>query len=335
MITSFPDLVHLFDRLPAPQVNVGLGRFCAQPVVGFPSCSIGKDASGCPALLVAADNSLAGTVAPIVLECLRVIHMVNCRVQQGVGGDDERTLSIIHCTATDRAIHEYFLRSLYPIVASLPVRPSREDITRAVDRLVELFSRMLAAPRRTISGLWGELFVVANASNPSILIRSWHAFPEERFDFSSGSHRLEVKAATGTRVHHFALEQLRPATPIRVIIMSVLTERSQGGSSALDLVQKIRNRVLDPDLLLRKDAVVAETIGQDWRALQEVRFDDSLAQQSLRMIDATSIPCVAVPLPPEVSSVHFRVDLSGHEAQISQEIFAGSELFRAAIQMPA
>jgi hypothetical protein len=42
-------------------------------------------------------------------------------------------------------------------------------------------------------------------------------------------------------------------------------ERSAGGQSVNDLINDIRQRVTDPDLLLRLDAVVAQTLGTDWR----------------------------------------------------------------------
>src|SRR5437868_11572455 len=142
MSRSLPDLVQLFDTLSAPSANVGLGRFCAQPIPGYLACAIGKDTSGNPVLLIQADNTLPGTAAPLVLEHLCVIHLVNCRVQTGEQSEQQKTLSIIRCTDPDRAMHEYFLRCLHPIVASLSQSPSRDQIIAAVQKLVDLFRRM-------------------------------------------------------------------------------------------------------------------------------------------------------------------------------------------------
>src|SRR5438309_9527889 len=107
MSRSFPDLVKIFDGLSAPSANVGLGRFSAQPIPGQSACVIGKDTSGNPVLLVQADNALPGTAAPLVLEHLCVIHLVNCRVQAADQGEQRRTLSVVRCTESDRAMHEY------------------------------------------------------------------------------------------------------------------------------------------------------------------------------------------------------------------------------------
>ncbi|MFN9290687.1 MAG: PD-(D/E)XK motif protein, partial [Planctomyces sp.] len=177
-----------------PEQNVGLGRFCARPVLACPACSIGKDVDGCPALLVATDNAAPGAVHPIVLESFRVMHVVSCRVHEGADSENERTLSIVQCTTRDRVTQEYFLRALYPIIASLPARPHREDVARSVDRLLELFRQMSSAPRRAVSGLWAELFVISEASSPEVMLRSWRSIPEEKFDFSMSSDRVDVKS---------------------------------------------------------------------------------------------------------------------------------------------
>jgi hypothetical protein len=332
MSQPFPDLVQLFDGLPGPTSDVGLGRFCALPVPGYPFCAIGKDVNSKPVLLIQADNAQAGTAAPLVLEHLAVIHLVNCRVQSSDATEQNRTLSVVRCTGADRDLHEYFLRSLHPIIASLPANPSRRQISDAVERLVDLFRKMAETPRKTINGLWTELFVISQARNPARLLAGWHAMPEDRFDFASGTDRMDVKGASGgLRTHHFALEQLRPIGQIRVVIASLLIDRVEGGTSVNDLVDSIRAKIADPGLLIRLDSVVAQILGQDWRAVQRVRFDLQQATHSLRFIDATSIPSVPVPVPPEVSAVHFRVDLTQHPSPFPGALMEGSELFRAAL----
>jgi hypothetical protein len=332
MIQSFPDLVQIFDNLSAPSANVGLGRFCAYPIPGYPACAIGKDTSGNPVLLVQADNVLPGTAAPLLLEHLCVIHLVNCRVHTGDQGEQQQTLSVIRCTGTDRAMHEYFLRCLHPIIASLPHHPSRDQVSQAVERLIDLFRRMADVPRKTATGLWAEIFLIARSSAPATLLEAWHSIPEEKFDFAIGVDRLDVKAASGgLRIHHFALEQLRPVAQIRVLIASLLAERTQGGTSLNDLVDSIRTKVTDATLLIRLDSVVAQTLGQDWRAMQDTRFDLQQAIQSLRFVDAAIIPSVAAPSPPEVSAVHFRVDLTQHPMPFPDTLIQGSGVFRAAI----
>ena len=335
MSDTFPDLVDIFNSLPVPAPDAGMGRFCAQAISGFPMCAVGKDASGLPALLIEADNVSSVSSSPLVLESLSVIHLVNCRVRAD-GEESNRTLSIVRCTGADRAIHEYFLRCLHPIVAALPVRPSRDQVNQSVERLVDLFRRMADAPRKAIAGLWAELLLISRSSNPSRLLAAWHAVPEERFDFADGQYRVEVKASLGAlRTHHFALEQLRPTGDIVVAIASVLMDRSEGGISITELVDAIRSTIGEPELLIRLDNIVASTLGREWRAGQQVKFDCQVAIDSFRLIDARTIPSVALPLPAEVTSVHFRVDLTRHSMECPHALLRESELFLAIAQAPA
>lgn len=335
MERHFPDLVRLFDGLQTPAVDSGLGRFCAQPVPGFPGCAVGKDTSGNPVLLIQADNAQPGTAAPLVLEHLAVIHLVSCRIQKADRGDQDGTLSVVRCTESDRAFHEYFLRSLHPVIASLPRSPSRQQISDAIERLVDLFRKIAEAPRKTIAGLWAELLVIGRAHDPSALLSCWHAVPEERFDFVCGAERMDVKAASGgLRVHHFSLEQVRPPPSTHVMIASVLVERAEGGSSVADLVDAIRSRISDPNMLIRLDSVEAQAIGEDWRSMQQAHFDLQFAIRSLRFFDAASIPAVPIPLPPEIADVHFRVDLTRCSHAFQEQFVQGGQLFRAALPDP-
>lgn len=332
MSRSFPDLVRLFDSLPVPAADAGLGRYYAKPVPGFSACAVGKDTSGHPVLLIQADNTQAGTAAPLVLEHLSVIHLACCRVLHPSNGERERTLSVLRCMGSDRTLHEFFLRSLHPVVATLGQSPSRQQISDAIERLVDLFRHIAEAPRKTVAGLWAELFIITHAHEPSTLITSWRAIPEERFDFASGSHRIEVKSASGgTRIHQFSLGQLRPPPGAAVMIATLLIERAEGGSSVADLVAAIRARVTDPSLLLRLDNVVAQTVGRDWRSVQELRFDLQLAVNSLRFVDAAVVPAVPLPLPAEITGVHFRVDLTSHPLPFPSLLIESSPLFRACV----
>jgi Putative PD-(D/E)XK family member, (DUF4420) len=192
-----------------------------------------------------------------------------------------------------------------------------------MEELPEMFQFCLRDQRcvMTVQGLWAELFVIQRARDPSVLLRCWHTAPEDRFDFAEDSQRLEVKTASGrVRMHRFSQEQLRPPGGTLAMVASVLMERSAGGQCVNDLIDDLRQRVTDPDLLLRLDAVVAQTLGNEWRTAQEDRFDRQLAVESLRFLDARTIPSVPSGLPPEVTEVPFRVDLTSHPLNLSDEL---------------
>ena len=309
---NLPDLVRLFDSLTAPSMDVGAGRFSVLPVPGIAACAVGKDVSGLPVLVIETDAAEPrGTTAPLVLEHLSVLHNVDCRFQQDNAEFATRRLSVIRCCDSERVFHEYFLRALIPVLCSLPATPSRQNVVTAVNTLVALFSRAMQPPRKTVLGLWAELFLICQSRDPARLIRCWHAVPEDRFDFADGPQRIEVKAASGrVRIHTFALEQVRPPDCCVAIVASITVEHSAGGQTITDLLDEIRLVVGQPEMLIRLDSVVSQTMGTEWRQANTIAFDRQLAKDSLRFFDARDIPSVATNLPPEVSDVHFRVDLT-------------------------
>ena len=249
-------------------------------------------------------------------------------------GDENRTLSVVRCTGRDRSMHEFFLRSLHPVIMSLPAVPSREHVSSAVEKLVDLFRQISQPPRKTVLGLWAELLIISRSNDPSKLVSSWHSQPEDRFDFASGADRLEVKAAAGQlRIHHFSLEQLRPPVPTKVVVASLLTQRTAGGTSVADLVDSIRGRIGDAEILIRMDSVVARILGQNWREAEAMRYDLQLAAESLRFVDGIELPAVHTPIPSEVAEVSFKADLSRHPLPFPSAATEGSELFRAALSV--
>lgn len=324
------EILRLFAALQLPPGDSPAGRISAQPIPGIPSCSIGKDNAGNPVLLVETDEAgPRGQGDPIVLENLSVLHNVDCRLQSQGGVANTARFSVVRCCGDDRTLHEYFLRVLAPILGALPPRPQRRQVVDAINTLIELFRRATQPPRKTVQGLWAELYVIQVASDPSHLIRCWHTMPEDRFDFADGRQRLEVKTAGRVRAHHFSYEQLCPSAGALSVVASVLMERSAGGQSVYDLVDLIRQRVTEHHLLVHLDAVVALTLGSDWRAAQEDRFDRQLATESLRFLDARTIPCIPGELPPEVSDIHFRVDLTRHSLDLSEDLCQAGGLFLA------
>src|SRR4029078_3598315 len=97
----------------------------------------------------------------------------------------------------------------------------------AIATIVELFRSLQAPPRKSVQGLWSELFLIAEARHPTLLLRAWHATPGDRYDFNLGTARLEVKSVAGAvRHHHFSLAQLSPTGGTTALVASLFIERA-------------------------------------------------------------------------------------------------------------
>ena len=167
-----------------------------------------------------------------------------------------------------------------------------------------------------MQGLWAELLVIAFATDPISLIKAWHRSPEDKYDFSSENQRIEIKSATSSvRKHHFSLEQLNPPSGVDVLVASMFVERVGSGTSLIDLVEIVREKInKEPELLLYLEQIVGATLGNKWRLATKDRFDLKLAKKSLSFYAVKDIPSINSELPKEITDVHFRVDVTNSPA---------------------
>ncbi|MBX7259347.1 MAG: PD-(D/E)XK motif protein [Candidatus Hydrogenedentes bacterium] len=308
------DLNSIFDSLAVPTTDKSEGfRFSALPIPGLERHRLGKSVRGEPTLLIAvADAVERGRPVPIALEHLAIQHDMDCRIARPDGSVENGQFTVVRCVGADQALSSYFLRVASALVASLGEAPLRVDVSKAIDGLVELFRAMKDLPRKSIQGLWAELFVIARAHDPGMLVKAWHATPGDRYDFSLGLQRVEVKStASRLRRHYFTIEQLHPPRDTVLVVVSLFVERAGAGLSIVDLVDEIRSHLSgDVDLAHWVDRVVALTLGEDWRLAEDERFDNALAQSSLACYEPVAIPRLDAAVPLGVSEVRFRSDLT-------------------------
>lgn len=329
------DLFPLFKSLEPPTAPVGgPGYFSAHALPGFENHRLGKDTNGAPSLLISVRDVSARTrPSPIVLENLTVQHDVDCRIKRGDGPLEEGRFTVLRCTSQDAALHLHFLRIVSPLVMLVGTNPTRIEVSRIIDSLVELFRAINEAPRKSVQGLWAEVFLISGASVADLLVGAWHIVPQDRYDFNAGSQRIEVKSATGrARDHYFSLEQLYPPAGSHLLVASVFVERTGAGTSLGDLVSKVRHRMAgNAELVAHVDRIVYQTLGNGWQRALDERFDLELAEESLAFFDVAQIPRLSLELPPGISEVRFRSDLAGQLPLETQRMHSQGGLFRASL----
>jgi hypothetical protein len=285
----------------------------AAPIPSIERHKVAANGDGEPLILLSIDvEGQRRRLPPIRLQHLSVQYDVKCRVTAPDGGAVTDVFTIIACKGADRVVNEYFLRIMLPIVAKLGNNPSRAEINLAVSNVVELFRSLESPPRKSVQGLWAELFTIARASNKTLLVESWHSTPEDRFDFSNGAQRVEVKSCSRSpRRHHFSFEQLLPIADAETLIASVFVETAGGGTSLGELLESIRSDAeVSADHVIRIDEVVADTMGSSLRNALEARFDYQLATVTLAYYYSTDVPSVNQFVPPEVTNIKFISDIS-------------------------
>jgi hypothetical protein len=303
----------LGDLRPPPEI-LGAGHvFAATKYPGSKFHRLGKDAHGHVAVLLALDPSHHdGPMAPFVLDNLSVLHAATCKVSNITGAPEAGLYTVVTCTSDDKILVRHFVTLMSSLVLSLAEQPSGQSAAAAIQQTIRLFRALRRPSSRSIQGLWAELFVIREASDPKTLVRAWRADPLEQFDFAHSNERLEVKSTKWQRRSHlFSHSQLRPGTDVRVVVASVRVSSLNNGCTLARLWHDVRSQVEDdPDLLLHVDQVVTTSLGRAWRRGLEVAFDENGARATLAFYAGDAIPSIQGNQPAELSEIHFRCDIS-------------------------
>jgi len=290
---------------------------------------IGISPEGYPMFFIECNNT--NHSLDINLELISVLFNRTCRLSENNKQSDS-IYTIISLKTKNIDFQQYFLEVVCIVLEQLPENPSPKQLKTEIQKLIELFSRFNRPPRKTIQGLWAELFVIEQAKHPEYLIQSWHSLPEDKFDFNDGQDKIEVKSTSAARrVHSFALEQLNPNRNANLLIASVFVIQTGRGKNIFDLMDSICKRVQNLQLQFRLNEILSQTLGNDFDKVFDVYFDYQQALDTLAFFDFKDIPAInSDNIPEEVSNVRLDCDLSC-VATIKDKVFDTSQspLFRS------
>jgi hypothetical protein len=307
---SASNLWSLFSALGNP-ASTELAQLPAAQIPGRPGDYVAKGRAGEAVLLLRSSHN------PVVKPALRLRNVEvdygsRCRVVEAEMAPIEREFIAIRCTEAKQPVLELFVRTVEAALAMLPREPSATQTEALIAGFVELFRKLSQPPRRSIKGLWAELFVIAHSVAPEAMVSAWHSEGNEKFDFANERGYVEVKATEqAVRIHEFSLDQLRPDGGIPVIVASLLLRRETAGTSVVDLARRIdKHLALHSQLREKLWRNLASTLGAEFEEAIDVSFSEPVAARELRAIDAATIPCVGRPLPQGVLDVRLRVDIT-------------------------
>lgn len=284
-------------------------KFSAKSLPFNPNHKIGIDSNGYPLFFV---ECIDFEVTPnIDLELISVQFNQLCRLTNGANTSEGR-YTIISLKTINTDFLRYFIDVTSLILQRMSTRPSHKEVTSELAKLIELFKVFSKPSRKTIQGLWAELFVIEQAKDPVYMLQSWHVSPEDKYDFNDGNDKVEVKCtANSQRKHRFSFDQLAPNAKSQLLVASVITTRSGKGKNIFDLKDSILKKVQDVKLQLLLNEVIASTLGADFDKAFDYYFDYQMAVDGLSFFDAKDIPCIPVDIiPAELSNIKFDCDLT-------------------------
>jgi len=284
-------------------------RFSAASLPFTQRHKIGISPEGYPMFFIECNNT--NHSLDINLEFISVLFNRTCRLSES-NKQSDNIYTIISLKTENIDFQQYFLEVVCIVLEQLPQNPTHKQLKTEIQKLIDLFSRFNRPPRKTIQGLWAELFVIEQAKYPEYLIQSWHSSPDDKFDFNDGQDKIEVKSTSAARrVHSFAIEQLNPNRNSNLLIASVFVIQTGRGKNIFDLKDSICKRVQNLQLQFRLNEILSQTLGSDFDKVFDVYFDYQQARDTLAFFDFKDIPTINNEnIPDEVSNVRLDCDLS-------------------------
>lgn len=290
-------------------------NFMAEPIEGTHH-KLGVSQEGYPKFFIYT-NDAGKTTPPTRLQYIMVEYNIPCRLLDQEGNIDEKhNYTVLTLTNDNDSMQRNFIDIVAMLLEKMSSTPTRREIAVEVENLVTIFSTLNTPSTKSVQGLWAELLVIETSLYPQTLINAWHVNPNEKYDFTLGADKIEVKSTRGeTRKHHFTLDQLSPTRNSRLLIASVIARESgkcDNGLSVNDLRDRIFGRVGDAALKVKIYQVIANTLGNNVEQAENEHFDYIGAKDSLRYYDFRDVHGAGMKNDDShVSSINFDSDLTG------------------------
>lgn len=315
------------------------GALRAAPIPGV-DASIRATAtdSGEKGLVVAVrpDESLAAIVRAVA----RQTESLGAEISRF--NDGGRQIRALHVWCKRDDLLEAFAGFCDPFIARCA---GGESVEAAFAACLEEFRRLLGGSgptdQATVTGLLGELLVLAQLLEITPKAFDWWAFPSlERHDFRNGRIALETKTTlrsehSGRAVRVTSIDQLDPPRGGALYLHWVRLERDPSGSVTLEsLGERIAGVVGPPkadDLWRRIETVAKRDVWNQYRFSVQEQLTFRISPEFPRLSPSRLI---SASLDPGVARVTYDLDLAfaaKDECQLSE---ACAELLRAAGQQP-
>jgi Putative PD-(D/E)XK family member, (DUF4420) len=314
------DLFHQFSELPCAQAEA---NFTAIPLSAQRKDFLAKASDGAPIFLLH-DSSQAKYSPGVQFRHLTAQFHATCRVHTN-DVDLQEQFALVACDGAVQDLHELFVRCFGAAIEELPINSGTRELSACVQKLLDLFRALSQPSEKEVSGLWGELYVIANSGDIAAALAAWHEDPFDRFDFSWEQGCLEIKASTqAARLHHFALEQLTKPTNGNGYIASLLLQPLSGGLGLLDLANSIESELRNlPALKQKLWNNLAKALGSDFSDKLDKRFDVSYAERNFIVYAMEDIPKPEQPSDPRVIAIRFTSDLTTVASSLKKPSLSG------------
>ncbi len=274
------------------------------------SHKLGYTEDGFPVIFI--ECSDVRKTSDIRLQLVDVLFNRECSLYSAKEKIENKMYCLVILKSHQNDLISYFLEVFALVLDRLPSFPSTMELGKEVATLVRLFTNLPTYSLETLQGLWAEMLVIEQSSNPDYLISSWHVSTTDKYDFNDGKDKIEVKSTLkSNRLHLFTLEQLNPNENSRLVIASVQMIKTGVGCSIFDLEKNITEKLNQNDSIIKLKEMILKTLGIKSENASTVYYDYSFSVESLKFYDYRDIPSISIKdIPANVSGVHFVSDLT-------------------------
>jgi hypothetical protein len=164
----------------------------------------------------------------------------------------EEPAAIFECTTAD--VSNAFVVLALDLSRSLGATSSWPALIRWVSEWEGLLLGGSILPLEAQLGLWGELWLICQSSDPNEILAGWRGPESEMTDFFFGEIGAEVKASRRRHVHFVSQAQIdEPAGAFPTYLLSMWVQIDPAnGTSLAQLIEMVMKAVADAPLFLRK-----------------------------------------------------------------------------------
>lgn len=215
---------------------------------------LGRGRSGAPTLLVPLKLAPAGIGRRGGGFSL---HPVSCVAFEHAGRRWEQPAAILECTESQ--LLDAFLVLVADVaqrLSDVPAEAGWPTLLKWVEEWQSLFARRALLSPEQVLGLWGELWLISDASNLDELVAAWRGPEREPTDLFVDGISVEVKAARQAHAHFMSQRQAeRPVGVHQGYLLSMWVGIDPvRGVSLAELVDVVVSRVSDPPLFIKQVA---------------------------------------------------------------------------------
>lgn len=285
-----------------------------EDVPGYENHKIGLSVEGAPIFFIKINGDYLVNQVDYNLELISIRFNCKCVLKLNSIHQFDDTYTIIELNSKNEIISEYFSNIILLLITRIGNNPSMSSFKDEIGIILELFVKLNSPSKRTIQGLWAELFLIKESSDPQYLINSWHNNTNDTFDFNDGIDKIEVKSTlSSNREHIISNGQLYPSSNSSLVFCSFLMQESGMGTTIFDLINDIETQLNEDHRCIDKlHSIVFATLGSSIEKSSELYFDFNYAKDNFKIFNYQEIPKIKLEdIPSQITDLKFKCDFSG------------------------